>query len=122
MLGRALTTESRRRPALIPVEVLKGSQAIPSSKQQLSELTTSLSKNDFGDADRRAQGEGRYTFLPPRVPAIDHLGRAGHVARGVAGQVHRERSKMLPLAEIAPAGGWRGIVRHLPIRRDARQK
>ena len=40
-------------------------------------------------------------FLPQRVPAVDHQGRPGHVARGVAGQVHRERPEILRLAEVA---------------------
>jgi hypothetical protein len=40
-------------------------------------------------------------FLPQRIPAIDHQGRSGHVAGGVVGQAHRERSQLYRLTEIA---------------------
>ena len=39
--------------------------------------------------------------LPERVAAVDDQGRAGHVARGVARQVDRQRPEILRLAEIA---------------------
>src|SRR5580658_905226 len=38
---------------------------------------------------------------PQRVSTVDHQGGAGHVARGLAGQVHRERTEILRAAEIA---------------------
>src|SRR5687768_2505542 len=34
-------------------------------------------------------------------PPVDHQGRAGHVAGGVAGEVDRERAEVFGLAEIA---------------------
>ena len=57
--------------------------------------------------------EQRSYSLPQRVPAVDHQGRAGHVARGVAGQVHRERPEILRLAEIAQRDVGAGSFDHL---------
>src|SRR6516225_3629219 len=39
--------------------------------------------------------------LPQRITAVDDERRAGHVARSVAGKVHRQRAKVFRFAEIA---------------------
>ena len=55
-------------------------------------------------AARRAGSEAAGALIsasPKRIAAVDDQRRAGHVARGVGGQVHRERAEILWPAELA---------------------
>src|SRR5262249_18346176 len=54
-----------------------------------------ISKLCVGDAKRKLRAS------PQRVPAIDHHGRAGHVARSIARQIDRQRADFVRFAEPA---------------------
>src|SRR5206468_1065861 len=43
----------------------------------------------------------RRSLSPQRITAVDDESRAGHVARGVTGEIEGERAEVLGLAEVA---------------------